>query len=154
MTEVVTKLNYPERYTELQDYKKRIYLAANMIEDKEPSFRAAFIFSDAQFSDHSTMMQQYLPMDKPLLWMNNLSSALTGEEFISTKWMERGNTCADILSFLERIREGTDLNHMLRKEILKHDLPLTDGSCGERVSKALWEALHKEDSIITKFMEE
>ena len=147
MTETVTKIYFPERAGYLQECKRRVKAAPNTVLDEETSFLAAFVYSDAQISDHSSMMQQYLPMDKPLLWFGIPAFGATGEEFISTQWMERANGAADILRFLDRVYKGVDSNAELRKTICRQDMPLLDGRCGERVCEALWEALHIEDGL-------
>lgn len=154
MTETIVKLYSPDRYSQWRTSIKRIKSAPNAVLDEEPSYLTAFAYSDAQISDHSSLMQQYLPMDKPLLWINNLSPSVTGEEFVSTQWMERGETSEDIISFLEQMRQGIDQKGDLRKEILRRDLPTADGHCGERVCQALWDALHLEENITKQAAEE
>lgn len=147
MTETVIKLYNPEHYSDLQQYFLRAENASNVILDRETSYLPAFSYSNAQISDHSSLMQQYLLMDKPLLWVNTLSASITQEEFISTKWMERASTAADILGFLGRVVQGKDSNAELRKQIIRRELPMADGRCGERTCGQLWNALHKEDGV-------
>lgn len=147
MTESVTKVYYPERLPFLRHCERLVEASPNAVLDRETSFLAAFVRSYAQLSDHSSLMQQYLPMNKPLLWFGIPSFGATGEEFISTAWMERGETLEDILRFLERMRHGIDPNRSIREAIRRRDLPLADGHCGERVCQALWNELHLEDHI-------
>jgi len=147
MTETVVKLYAPELYEAFQAHIRAVEAAPNMVIDREVSFRPAFAYSDAQFSDHSSMMQQYLLMDKPLLWFQNLSASMTGEELVGCGWMERAERADEIIAFLERIRCGEDQNAYLRKETVARDLPLADGRCGERVCEMVWQALHQEDGI-------
>jgi len=147
MTETVAKLYTPELYASLQKYIQAVDAAPNMVIDREVSFRPSFFYSDAQFSDHSSMMHQYLLMDKPLLWFLNLSSSMTGEELIGCEWMERAERADGIIAFLERIRRGEDKNAHLRKETIEKDLPMADGCCGKRVCEKVWEDLHREDGI-------
>jgi len=149
MTETVTKVYYPERYEYLTRCAERVRSAANMVLDKGSSYMPAFIYSDAQISDHSSLMQQYLPMDKPLLWISVPILDVTGKEFISTKWMELANNEEEILRFLDHIHAGDDPNAELRKSIYQRDLSLADGHCGERVCQALWRELHAEDGLGT-----
>lgn len=150
MTDVVTKLYSPRAYRTLQEYIRTVKNAPNMVMDQEVSFEASFAYSDAQVSDHSSMMHQYMLMDKPLLWFQNLSSSMTGEELIRCDWMERAKQSAEIIDFLEQIRCGEDRNAQRRKEIIEQDLPTADGRCGERVCEAVWEAIHQEDGILRK----
>lgn len=145
MTEVITKLYSPEQYQQLQEQLQAVEKAPNMVVDREVSFKPSFVYSDAQISDHSTMMHQYLLMDKPLLWFQNLLSSMTGKELIGCDWMEHTRQVDGILSFIERILNGEDRNAQRRKETISQDLPLADGHCGERVCEALWNALHQED---------
>ncbi len=147
MTDVITKLYSPKVYQQLQEHIQAVECAPNMVVDREVSFKPSFVYSDAQISDHSSMMHQYMLMDKPLLWFQNLSSSMTGEELISCTWMERAKRVHEILDFLERIRRGEDPNAPLRKKTVEQDLPTADGCCGERVCTVLWKGLHQEDGI-------
>lgn len=153
MTETVVKVYYPDRTAHLRQCKERIKAASNTVLDEETSFLASFVYSHAQISDHSSMMQQYLPMDKPLLWFGIPAFGATGEEFISTDWMERGDTAQDILRFLERVKKGGDPNARLRETICRRDMPLEDGHCGQRVCEALWRELHMEDRLTDPYSE-
>lgn len=147
LTDTVTKLYTPELYELLQEHIRAVENAPNMVVDRETSFRPSFVYSDAQISDHSSMMHQYMLTDKPLLWFQNLSASTTGEELVGCSWMEQAERDDEILAFLDRIRNGEDRNAPLRREITARDLPQADGRCGERVCEAVWEALHKEDGI-------
>ena len=148
MTETVTKVHSPEHYSFLQHCIQCVTEAPNAILDQESSFLASFVYSDAQFSDLSSMMPQYLPMDKPLLWIDVPVLVPAGEEFISTEWMEYTDNFQGIIRFLEQIRHGSDPKRELRAIILQRDLPLADGRCGERVSLALWKEMHEEDELL------
>lgn len=152
MTDVITKLYSPKLYEQLQQYIRAVDGTSNMVMDREVSFKPSFVYSDAQISDHSTMMHQYLLMDKPLLWFQNLSSSTTGEAFIGCDWMERAEQPDEILAFLERVRRGEDRGALLRKETVTRDLSFADGHCGERVCETLWESLHKTDSLWTSVL--
>ena len=92
-------------------------------------------------------MQQYLLMDKPLLWINTLATDLTGEEFVSTKWMERADNAEEVICFLDQIRFGKDATAEVRKSIIQKDIPFADGRCGERVCRILWEKMLIEDAL-------
>ena len=147
MTDTVTKLHYPDAYSRFKEYQSIISAMPNGVVDGETSCEAAFRYSDAQISDYSSLMVQYLFMDKPLLWMKNPAWNMTGEEFVSTAWMEQAERPAQIYAFLDRVSGGVDENTQIRREILKRDIPLADGHCGERVCNSLWDALHEECGI-------
>ena len=147
MSDAVTKLYHPEQYPVYQDMLRHAEAAENIVLDQEASCLAAFAASHALLSDYSSLLPQYLPLDKPALWIKGRGFRFTGEEFIDTRWMEQAGGAEDIFAFLERIRAGEDCNAALRRAILKRDLPLADGHCGERVRDAVWSALHEEDGI-------
>lgn len=96
-------------------------------------------------SDWSSLLPQYLLINKPAMWIDSHAFQFTGEQFIESSWMERGETIDDIFAFMERVRNGEDRNAALRSMIQQRDLPLADGHCGERVCNALWSELHQED---------
>ncbi|MDE6840291.1 MAG: hypothetical protein K2P49_05475, partial [Oscillospiraceae bacterium] len=143
----VVRLYTPERYPDLMRYFAQVGSAPNMVLDRETSYLPAFSRSDAQISDHSSLMQQYLPMDKPLLWVETLAPSVTKREFISTSWMERASGGEEILQFLNRVATGTDVNAQLRKQVYAQELPMADGCCGARVCQRLWDCLHREDGL-------
>ena len=151
MTDTVTKLYYPrETYAEFQRCIKMVKGLPNAVYDEEPSCNAAFSCSAAQVSDYSSLMGQYLPLDKPLLWVKNARHAGTydrseGNYFIDPNWMEEATQADDILQFLERIRNGVDEKAAIRKKALQENIPLTDGHCGARVCGMLLSAMCNED---------
>ena len=147
MTETVVKLYFPEQYSYWENCIKKVQNMANAVLDTESSYLPAFACSDAQISDHSSLMQQYLLMDKPLLWINTLATDLTGEEFVSTKWMERADNAEEVICFLDQIRFGKDATAEVRKSIIQKDIPFADGRCGERVCRILWEKMLIEDAL-------
>jgi len=148
MTDTVTKLYSPNNYSYWKECVKAVENAPNAVLDKEVSFIPAFFYSDAMLSDHGSMVQQYLLMDKPLGWFTNSgSSPLTGESFIGCQWQEHTESIGAILSFLNRISQGEDRNSMLRKMVLQQDLSLADGRSGERVCETVWNAMHIEDGL-------
>lgn len=147
MTDTVTKLYYPDDYSRFQKYKSKISALPNGVLDCEISCDAAFRYSDAQISDYSSLMPQYLFVDKPLLWIKNPAWEMTGEEFISTAWMETAFCFSDIASFFECVCRGSDKNRCNRKRILDQDLCMSDGECGIRICENMWSALHEEHGI-------
>lgn len=153
MTDTVVKLYYPASfYEQLRNCIAHLKAAPNMLVDENESYLPAFSCSDGMISDYSSMMFQYLVLDKPTLWIKQrgktgpFEGAMVTDEFlIDCCWMEEAYEPNKIFSFMERVRAGEDRNAELRKTILNRDLPLADGRCGERVRDAAWEAMHKED---------
>ena len=132
MMGTVTKLYYPEQY-----YKRfcecisLIDHAPNMVVDRESSYQAAFSWSIAQISDLSSMMFQYLLLDKPVLYIKTDGRGKVNQSFfIDDCWMARANHAADIERFLERASQGIDDTAQIRKLVRQRDIPLADGFCG------------------------
>lgn len=149
MTDTVTKMYYPEQYYQrLQKYISLVEAAPNMVCDWEPSYSAAFSCSVAQISDLSSMMFQYLLLDKPVLYIKTSGRGKVSQEFIiDSCWMEQAENALDIKRFLDNIDQGIDANAELRAMVRQRDIPLADGQCGARVCNTLWDQLHKEDAI-------
>jgi len=145
MTDTVTKLYHAKQYPNYQKYIQQIRSMPNAILDQDISYEAAFYYSDALISDASSLLPQYLLMDKPAVWFKNDIWRFTGEEFIDSQWTKQTKTPDGILTFLEQIREGQDPKAELRKIIRERDLPLADGHAGERLCNVLLQELYKED---------
>ena len=143
LTDAVAKVQLPELYQDFLEKVRRAEAAPNVVIDRETSFQAAFYYSDAMISDPSSMLPQYLLMDKPALMIPGPGFHLTGEEFIESAWMEKGEG-AGIFAFLDRICAGEDRKAEQRKTIRRRDLALADGHSAERICEALWTDLHRE----------
>lgn len=147
MTDIVTKLYLPDQYDFWLQCQQRLEELPNAVRDEEVSCDAAFCYSDAQISDYSSLMPQYLLVDKPCLWIVSSAFTFIGE-VIDGDWTERASSIQQILDFLERIRQGDDPKADRRKAVRQKDLSLADGHCGERVCKKIWDAMHREDFSI------
>ncbi|MCI8870090.1 MAG: hypothetical protein HFF39_06045 [Lawsonibacter sp.] len=147
MTETVTKLHYPKDYQNYLEYVRRVREAPNMLLDQGISYEAAFYYSHALISDYSSLLPQYLLMDRPALWMKAGAEVwrFTGEEFIDSGWMEQTEELSETLEFLEQIRRGEDRKAELRQTIRARDMAWADGHAGERLCGVLWQELQKED---------
>lgn len=153
MMDTVTKLYYPpEVYVKLQKNIERAKNTPNMVYDEQVSYETAFSCSNAMISDYSSLMFQYLLLDKPTLWMKHKGvygpfdgRMLDNEYIIDWRWMEEAESIEGVLDFLERSRKGLDQKADIRRKMLQRDLPLADGRCGERICDALWDIMHRED---------
>lgn len=145
MSRAVMKLHEPEQYRRLERMMELVTAADNMVLDTEAEYGPAFVCSHAQISDFSSMMIQYLLMDKPLLWVQipgkTLAVKESEEQMISNQWMERAENREDVLAFLQRMQQGEDLNRALRAETRAQYIPLADGKAAERICEAVWQGL-------------
>ena len=145
MTETVTKLYYPKLFSTLIKYIHELETLPNAVVDYETSYAPAFIVSDAMISDFSSLLTQYLFMNKPALIVRSNVWNFVGEDLINTSWEEKAEDIDGIISFLERVRKGEDCAKYLRRRILSEDLPLADGHVAQRLCNSLWDSMHQED---------
>lgn len=150
MTDAVTKLYYPAQYYErLKECIALVDAAPNMVYDREASYDAAFCGSIAMISDLSSMMFQYLLLDRPVLHIKTNGRGRVGKDFfIDDCWMEQAKNVEEIQHFLEEVCCGADKNAQVRAMVRQRDIPLADGRCGGRVCESVWKLLHKEDGLI------
>lgn len=148
MSKVVLELHYPDQYPKFKKLMDAVRDANNMVLDDKAEYGLSFVCSHAQISDFSSMMTQYLLMDKPLLWIQRPGKSLVMEEheeqMVSHSWMESGATVADVIAFIERIGRGEDRNRMLRAEVQAQDLSMADGKAAERICETVWKDLYSE----------
>lgn len=148
MSEAVMKLHEPEQYRKLERMMDTVRTGSNLVLDTEPEYGPSFVCSHGQVSDFSSMMIQYLLLDKPLLWVQipgkTLAVKTSEEQMVSNHWMEQATDCEGIIAFLERVRRGEDPNRAIRAEVRAQYLPLADGNAAERICDHLWKALFSE----------
>jgi len=147
MTDTVTKLYYPDQYPAYQKNLKKAKSAPNVILDTETFCGAAFSASQAMISDYSSLIPQYLLVDKPTLWVRNQHKYNFIDQFIDNSWVEQAFNAEGIFDFMERVCMGEDRNAPLRRKIRERDIPLADGRCGERLCNELWDSLLAENEI-------
>ena len=148
MSKAVMKLHQPEQFYKLQKMMDIVASSDNMILDDEAECGLALECSVAMVSDFSAMMNQYLLLDKPVLWIQKQGKTLVDKQaernskwLVSGRWMEKASTADEAIEFIERIGRGEDRNRDMRKNVLFEDLPLADGKAAERICNRLWDEL-------------
>ena len=148
MSRPIFKLIGREEYYRFEILVETVNAATNMVVDTEPEYAAAFSCSQAQVSDFSSMMTQYLLLDKPLLWVDRPGKSIqlveSEEQMVSNRWMEKASNATEVIEFLERVKNGKDRNRALRAEVRKQDLPLADGHAAQRICDVVWNDLIQE----------
>ncbi len=151
VTEMVIRVYKSEFWDEYKALKDRIKASKNIVYDDEPSYEASFAYSDALISVNSSLVVQFLLVNKPILLAYNTETI--------TKWREKLATndglfdlnkfplaCAleDKKKFINDIIDGKDEWKEQRQELLDNYLELADGKCGERVTEKIIEAFKDE----------
>ena len=148
MTKSVVKLYTPQHYDQLKKLENLFKTTERLVYDDHASYENSFCNSDAMISDASTMMVQYLMMDKPAMWVKIPGKYLPIDTkegvFVSPKWMEEGTSIEKITQFMQRVLEGVDKNQAIRAEVMQEDMPMADGDATKRIVEYVWDKLHQE----------
>ena len=156
MLETVIKLYYPkEAWGFYLSLKKKINDSPNMVIDKEPSYVASFVWSDAIISDYSSLMDQYIFMHKPALMLTNDDIAEAREKFSKSElcdysMLEFANNLEDECVFIENVCNNKGNEYVVRQDtIIKKYFGLADGRCGARLTELLVNDLKNEITYLS-----
>lgn len=151
MSEAVMKLHQPEQFHKLKKMMDIVAASDHMVLDTEADCGPALECSAAMVSDFSAMMNQYLLLDKPVLWIQQPGKTLVDKQaernskwLVNSRWMEKASTADEATGFIERIGRGEDRNRDMRKNVRFEDLPLADGKAAERICNRLWDEMARE----------
>lgn len=150
MTPVILKTYTPERYPEYAKLLEFVNESENMVLDMGASYMPAFARSDALITDFSSLMDQYLFMDKPVLMLVNGSIEAgrvqyhTVDGLFDFTKIPFASTIEEQLAFINGVVEGKDQGREDRKTLLETYFSLADGKCGERFATAVLEAYAEE----------
>lgn len=150
MTKTVLDVHAPELLPAYNNLIKTIKNSDNMVLDENKSYAPAFVWSDALISDFSSMLDQYLHLNKPILHVSNMSQKEAEEMFCSENTLfdyskiEFSYSNNDTLNFIKRVCSGIDTGKENREYLLRTYFPLDDGNAGKRVAKAVIEDFKKE----------
>lgn len=150
MTPVILKTYTPERYPEYEKLLAFVKESDNMVLDMGASYMPAFVRSDALITDFSSLMEQYLFMDKPILMLVNGSIEAgrtkyhTVDGLFDFTKIPFASTIEEQLVFINSVVEGKDEGREDRKALRKTYFSLADGNCGERFASAVLAEYEKE----------
>lgn len=147
MTEIILKVYYPDK---LPLYKRMIKVVTdseNMVIDKNSTYDCSFVWSDALISDFSSLADQYLIMNKPIIYTsheNHMQTKIRYStddnlfDFSKTLWACSLN---DVLKFISDICNNNDIGISERQYLLENYFPFSDGKTGERLVSLLCSSL-------------
>lgn len=150
MTETIIKVYQPEMHKDYLNTIKRVNAAQNIIVDTGESYLPAFVCSDAFITVFSSLLEQYLLTDKPiLLSMNEPVSAAkrkftTVDRLFDFSLIPMAHTTEEIKEFIDKIVSGEDEWREDRSKLIKQYFPNADGKTGERLADYLIDELIKE----------
>lgn len=151
MTEIIVKLYHPEFKKDFEVLKNSVINSENMLVDTNPTYDAAFVYSDAMISCLSSMIDQYVLRNKPVLLITTEPVAIyrenrsTNDGLYDLSLLPFAYTKKDKLDFIDKIATGVDEWADKRKEFLNKYFALADGKCGDRVAEQVVEAFKEEN---------
>lgn len=155
LTEMVIRVYKSEFWDEYVEFKENVIKSPNIIYDDNPSYEASFAYSDALFSGNSSLVVQFLLMNKPVLLIYNTEFVYCWKEWLATddglfdmNKFPIAVELADKKKFIEDIVNGNDEWQEQQKELLENYLALADGKCGERVAEAIINEFNKENEDV------
>lgn len=154
MTETVVKVYYPHLLPNFQKLKDIVEQSDNMVLDKYESYAPCFVWSDALISDFSSIVDQYVLLDKPILFTfkeNDVYSMLK-ESYFESGLMDYSDlpysiSVDDTKRFIEDVINQNDVGKLGRANVLNDFFVLADGCCGERASEYLINELKNELNV-------
>ena len=143
MSEAVIKVYRPDLYGKYLDLIRRVTESENMLIDANSSYLPAFVCSDALITEYSSLMEQYLLTDKPILFASGMTPEATHEKFTTADGLfdfyklPMAFSLSEKEEFIRKIADGCDEWVDVRRELRDTYLPNADGKCGERLAEAL-----------------
>ncbi len=138
MTETVIKTYMPGRLKDYIQLKRMVESADNMVMDTNTSYLPAFYCADALISDYSSLIEQYLFMNKPILMLvkhsiaNGRREYITVDDLFDFSKIPFASTIAEQKEFIDAIISRNDVGSEDRNYLLNRYFSLADGKCGER----------------------
>ncbi len=147
MADTVLKVYSPEKYAAYQKLLKDAESCENIVVDKNSTYDAAFVWSDALISSYSSLFTQYIMTGKPYVIAS--SSENIKEEYYTSDGLfdfSKINLISDndVAQCVEDICNGKDDYEENRKYIRENFLKLADGNCGKRFVEQLLDDFYSE----------
>jgi 2-polyprenyl-3-methyl-5-hydroxy-6-metoxy-1,4-benzoquinol methylase len=135
--------DYDEEMTFINEIKK----CENMALDIDSSYHFAFSISDALMTDAGSFLLEYLPTEKPILYLHHPKGyGLNDEiEIIKDNYYIAKNS-EDIIHYFDMISKNNDPKKQKRINIINEALFSTDGKSGERILDHIKRSLYQEKS--------
>lgn len=116
------------------------------VEERE-DYRASLVNANCIIIDRSAVMVEAGALNVPVLFLTNRNyyEPVTGAIEPLVKSYEQGNTCEDMIRFLERFCEGKDVGRVKREKAYAACIPFRDGLAGERIKEDIVSAVMEEE---------
>jgi hypothetical protein len=116
----------------------------NIILDATPNYLYAFSVADALISDASSLLVEFLPTRKPILYTYNNSSRFIVNENLLPALYE-ASTWNDVEKFIQMLMDGKDHKAEERKKVVEKFMPNARKNVGELIMNKCIEDLVAEE---------
>lgn len=119
---------------ELENFLKEISIFKNIIIDNTSDYRIAFSAADAMISDASSLLVEFLQMNKPILYTYKESTCSIVNERLLPAFYKGGNF--DMIDrFIEMVKKGEDNEYESRTEVIQSIDISSDRNIGEVIKE-------------------
>jgi SAM-dependent methyltransferase len=126
-------------------FRERIAAMPNGALDEQPSHADAFSVSHALMADVGSFLLEYLPQDKPMLYLELQDGIGMNEDGELMDYLHVARTGEDISSFLKEVAMGVDRLRGRRQTAVHHFLYQLDKKAGERICEDIMEGVRRAD---------
>ena len=134
---------------EVDELKRSINDSKNIILDSNPDYRYAFSVADELISDSSSLLLDFLLLDKPIVYTCHeesypmVNGSLLPAFHKATNWI-------DLEKFIKMAIKGEDPLKLERRKVITAIAPSQDKKIGERVKETCINDLEKEEKNLAK----
>ena len=154
MMETIFKVYSLKFADEWSKVKEEIMNSQNCVIDREPTYEAAFKFSDLLYSrQFSSIIPQYLLTKNPIVLScvyntPEREEKLEEKKSIFIRYFKLKISCEadEIFERIKHYLEGLDEDRDIRLKFIDEYMPNADGKIGERVANYLLDELKKENN--------
>jgi hypothetical protein len=119
--------------------RRRFDRNPHMILDEGEEYASSFLESDALMTDAGSFLLEYLPTEKPILYLHNSDGPGLNESGDFVEFYYQAMNFPDVTNFLKMVRAGADPKREARIEQTKRLLHCTDGSVGAHIATLIVE---------------
>jgi hypothetical protein len=122
--------------------------AGNIVLDESPDYLVSFAVSDAMISDLSSLVTEYLPTGKPLLYLAAADGPGLNDDSGYYDALDRADDWSDIERFITAVAAGRDGSRDRRLAAIDEHFGVLDGRAGARMVEAALEDLRSERAAL------
>jgi len=119
----------------LEEFNKTVNEMENVILDLSDNYLQAFKVSDAMISDASSLLMEYFPTRKPIMYLPKKDGGGLSDDGDIVNYFYQGTKESDIKAFLDMVLKGEDPMYEKRISQIDEYLYRFDGKAGYRIKE-------------------